>query len=73
MSSTAALMTPVASGWAKACGVCRRTYGTREWDDLPVVSRLPSGAVQPYLSVPASWSIELRQCECGVPLATRSR
>jgi hypothetical protein len=32
---------------------------------------LPLARVQEHLSVPAAWTVELRQCVCGAVLATR--
>jgi hypothetical protein len=59
--------------WSKSCGVCQRTYGSAQWEALPVVESLEPAAVQAHLSVPAVWSVELRRCACGATLATRTR
>jgi hypothetical protein len=59
------------AAWTKACGVCRRTYGPSDWRGLPVVATLPTTSVQPYLSVPVPWAVELRTCACGAALAAR--
>jgi hypothetical protein len=58
--------------WSKGCGVCRRTYGVPEWNALPVVALLPPASVQAHISVPASWTVELRRCACGAVLAARA-
>jgi len=57
--------------WSKACGVCRRTYDAGQWPRLPSVAMLPVQSVQAHLSVPAAWTVELRQCACGAVLAAR--
>ncbi|MGD0679204.1 MAG: hypothetical protein ABSC94_27715 [Polyangiaceae bacterium] len=62
---------PPFAKWSKACGVCRRTYGSAQWRDLTHVAMLPLARVQEHLSVPAAWTVELRQCVCGAVLATR--
>jgi hypothetical protein len=36
------------------------------------VATLPASSVQPHLSVPAGWTVELRRCACGAVLAARS-
>jgi hypothetical protein len=59
--------------WSKACGHCRRTYDVAAWARLPAVATLPPQSVQAHLSVPASWTIELRRCACSAVLAARSR
>ena len=64
---------PPAKPWAKACGVCPRRYSPIEWSSLPAMATLPVASVQAHLSVPAAWTVELRQCACGSMLATRSR
>jgi hypothetical protein len=66
---------PRATGsvWSRSCGHCRRAYEAAQWEALPVVTALPPASVQAHLSVPAAWTVELRQCACGSMLATRSR
>ncbi len=59
-------------GWAKGCGVCRRSYDAVGWNALAVVSTLPTSTVQAHLSVPAEWTVELRRCACGAMLARRT-
>jgi hypothetical protein len=61
------------AAWSRACGVCRRAYGTVQWNELPAVATLSPDHVQPHLSVPAAWTVELRRCVCGAMLATRLR
>jgi hypothetical protein len=61
-----------AVGWTKACGRCRRFYEVAAWRDLPQFATLPPTSVQPYLSVPAEWTVEIRRCVCGALLAARS-
>jgi hypothetical protein len=61
-----------AMAWSKGCGVCRRTYDAPAWGALPTVATLPASSVQPHLSVPAGWTVELRRCACGAVLAARS-
>jgi hypothetical protein len=51
--------------------VCRRSYDTLEWVALTKVKLLPAAGVQAHLSVPAAWSVELRECTCGAVLAAR--
>jgi hypothetical protein len=58
--------------WAKACGLCRRTYDLTEWSRLQGVATLPPQSIQAHLTVPAAWTIELRRCACGAVLAARS-
>jgi hypothetical protein len=66
---------PQATGavWSRSCGHCRRAYEAAQWEALPVITALPPASVQAHLSVPAAWTVELRQCACGSMLATRSR
>jgi hypothetical protein len=52
--------------------VCRRSYDVAAWSALPSVSTLPVSSVQAHLSVPAAWTVELRQCSCGAVLAART-
>jgi hypothetical protein len=59
--------------WRKACGRCRRSYEYASWRDLPECATLPPARVQPYLSVPAQWTVEIRRCTCGALLAARSQ
>jgi hypothetical protein len=70
-AAAAPAVIPRVAPWSKACGVCRRTYGPIDWRRLPVVTTLPTASVQPYLSVPAPWAVELRTCACGAALAAR--
>lgn len=72
MSSLAAAPAP-ARRWAKACGLCLRTYGVSEWQQLRVVTTVPASSVQGHLSVPATWDVELRECKCGAALAARAQ
>jgi hypothetical protein len=58
--------------WSKSCGGCRRTYGAAEWANLPALASLPPASVQPHLTVPASWTVELKRCSCGAMLAARN-
>ncbi len=68
-----AIGVPAGSGRGeKRCGVCRRSYDPAAWDGLAIVKTLPSSSIQPHLSVPAGWSIELRRCTCGATLARRA-
>jgi hypothetical protein len=60
------------AAWPKGCGVCRRSYDAAAWTALPTVSTLPASSVQAHLSVPAAWTVELRQCTCGAILAART-
>ncbi len=72
MTAMAAYPTTVPTvGWTKACGQCRRAYELPAWRDLPQFATLPSTSVQPYLSVPAQWAVEIRRCACGALLAAR--
>jgi hypothetical protein len=59
--------------WTKSCGRCRRSYALAQWGELPIVERLPAAAVQSHISVPASWTVELRPCVCGAMLAATTR
>jgi len=59
--------------WTKSCGRCRRSYGVAQWGELPIIERLPAAAVQSHISVPASWTVELRPCVCGAMLAATTR
>ena len=61
-----------AAAWVKGCGVCRRTYDEVAWTALPPVATLPPSSIQAHLSVPASWTVVLRRCNCGAVLAARS-
>jgi hypothetical protein len=63
---------PPAKTWAKACGVCPRSYSSLEWSALPSMATLPVASVQTHLSVPAAWGVELRRCTCGAVLAARA-
>ncbi len=60
-------------GWSKSCGRCRRRYGRVQWTALPVIEQLPAAVVQPHITVPAPWTVELRPCACGAMLAALSR
>jgi hypothetical protein len=64
---------PPRAPWCKSCGACQRRYGSAEWGRLPLITSLPHDRVQPHLSVPAVWTVELRRCDCGAELAARSR
>jgi hypothetical protein len=59
--------------WTKSCGRCRRSYGRAQWGALPIIECLPAAAVQSHISVPASWTVELRPCVCGAMLAATTR
>jgi hypothetical protein len=61
------------SDFTKRCGICGRTYAADSWKALRVVSTLSPATVQPHLTIPASWAVELRGCVCGAILATQKR
>jgi hypothetical protein len=49
----------------RACAGCGATYGSPEWQALPLSGTLASEAVQMHLSVPVLWRVEQRRCPCG--------
>jgi hypothetical protein len=60
------------SDFTKRCGICGRSYAADTWTKLRIVSTLSPASVQPHLTIPARWAVELRGCLCGAVLAARS-
>jgi hypothetical protein len=58
--------------WCARCSLCGRTFALDAWARLPVLDLMPPAGVSAHLLVTTDWSIEVRGCACGAPLARKS-